>query len=309
MIVPNCLRRGDLVGIIAPASPPCLSDLQQGVTFLQSLDLYVQLGKRIDKEYGYLAGEDAERLLDFHEMIADPNIKAIIFARGGYGTGRFIDRLDYELIRKNPKVIWGYSDITYLHTAISQRSGLVTFHGPMVESDMAKDEVDEQTKRLFKQLFAPSSVYYSENISPIDVIVKGEVTGQLVGGNLTLLVSTLGTPYEVDTKGKILLIEDINEEPYRVDGMLNQLRLAGKLSGAAGIIVGDFAKATPKREPSLSLQEVFAHYFRTLSIPVMTGFKIGHCLPHIAVPLAVQAKMNTVNKTLIVQPGVKCARG
>lgn len=305
MIIPNHLQRGDLVGIIAPAGSPRKGDLLQGMTFLDELGLKVQLGKHIENTYGYLAGTDEERLTDFHEMIANPNIKAIFCARGGYGTGRFADEIDYELIRNHPKIIWGYSDITYLHTAIRQRSGLVTFHGPMIESDMAKSNVDERTKQLFQQLFAPTSVYYSNAISPLKILVTGEASGQLVGGNLTLITSTLGTPFEIDTKNNILLLEDIDEEPYRVDGMLNQLRLAGKLTEAAGIIVGDFAKAAPKSQPSLSLQEVLSHYLGPLRCPVMTGFKMGHCSPHIAVPFGVEAKMNTEKGTLIVQPGVK----
>jgi len=304
MIVPNRLQTGDLVSVIAPASPPCLENLQQGLVFLKSIGLRVQLGKQIDQEHGYLAGTDAERLADFHEAVANPEVKAIFFARGGYGTGRFVSDLDYELIRRNPKIIWGYSDITYLHTAIRQMSQLITFHGPMIESDMAKSNVDERTKEMFQQLFTSQSIYYSESISALKVLVPGEASGEVVGGNLTILTSTFGTCFEIDLKDKIVLIEDIGEEPYRVDAMLNQWKLAGKLSEIAGIMVGNFSKATPSRKPSFELGEVFQHYLSTLACPVMTGFQIGHCTPHIAVPFGVQATMNTKRKTVMIDPGV-----
>src|SRR5699024_2980688 len=238
-------------------------------------------------------------------MIADDSIKAIIFARGGYGTARIADKIDYQLIRQNPKIIWGYSDITYLHTAIRQRTGLTTFHGPMPASDVADTDFDEVSASMFRQLFEPAALYYAGNISPLNVIVPGEACAELVGGNLSLLISTLGTPYEIDTHGKMLLLEDIGEEPYRVDSMLNQLRLAGKLDAAAGIVIGDFAEADPPEgKPSISLDQVFYDYFYSLPCPVMSGFKIGHCFPHFCVPLGDTAVINTTDKTLTVEAGM-----
>lgn len=304
MMIPKRLHKGDLVGVIAPASPPCIDRLQRGVLFLQELGLRVQLGKHIDCIYGYLAGTDAQRLADFHDMISNRAIKGIFFARGGYGSGRFAADIDYDLIRDNPKIIWGYSDITYLHTAIRQKSRLVTFHGPMMESDIGKDDIDERTKHMFQQLFAPRSIYYTEKISPLNILVHGEVTGALVGGNLSLLTSTFGTPFEIDVKDKIVMLEEIREEPYRVDAMLNQWKLAGKLSEMAGMMIGDFAQADPTRAPSLSLQEVLQHYSSEVNGPVMTGFQIGHCFPHIAIPFGVQAKISTKEKNVIIDPGV-----
>lgn len=304
MIFPKRLKKGDLVGVIAPAGPPNMTDLNRGLLMFQQLGLQVRLGKHIDSIYGYLAGRDQERLSDFHEMVQDPEIKGIFFAKGGYGTGRFAAQIDYDLIRKNPKVIWGYSDITYLHTAIRKKSHLVTFHGPMIESDLSESDIKDETLHMFQQVFAKTCVFYSEQIAPLKVLVEGEATGELVGGNLSLLISTLGTPFEIDVTGKILLIEDVKEEPYRVDGMLNQLAQSGKLSDVAGVMIGDFAKSVPTRDPSLSLEEVFGHYFNELDCPVMQGFKIGHCSPHIAVPLGVQAKMDTKRKTVMIEPGV-----
>lgn len=305
MLLPKKLRKGDTIGIIAPASPPDMKSLQQAIPFFAKLGLNVKLGKFIDKTYGYLAGTDEQRLTDLHDMIADKEVKAIVFARGGYGTGRIAASIDYELIKVNPKIIWGYSDITYLHTAIRQKTGLVTFHGPMPASDIADPNFDEISSSSFFQLFKPITRVYDERISPLDVLVEGEGTGALVGGNLSLITSTLGTEFEIETDGKILCLEDIGETPYRIDSMLNQLKLAGKLDQLSGVVVGDFAQADPKDKPSLTLKEVFEYYLGDLHCPVMSGFKIGHCFPNFAVPLGTEATLNTVDKTLTICPGVQ----
>jgi muramoyltetrapeptide carboxypeptidase len=304
MLLPKALQKGDTIGVIAPASPPDTKRLQQAIPFFESMGLRVKLGRNIDKVYGYLAGTDEERLTDFHDMIADDEVRAIIFARGGYGTGRIASAIDYDLIANHPKIIWGYSDITYLHTAIRQKTGLITFHGPMLASDIADPKFDPLSAQLFRQLWEPTALRYDEAFSELEVLVSGKVSGPLVGGNLALLTSTLGTNFEIDTSGKILLLEDIGEVPYQVDSMLNQLKLAGKLAEAAGIVVGDFADAEPKQKPSLTMDEVFQHYLGDLTCPVMTGFKIGHCYPHFAVPLGVNALLDTSDKSLSVMPGV-----
>ncbi len=304
MLCPTALQIGDTIGVIAPASPPDTKHLEKAIPFFTNLGLRVKLGKNINEEYGYLAGTDKERLADLHDMLADEEVKAIIFACGGYGTARLASSIDYDFIAENPKIIWGYSDITYLHTAIRQKTGLVTFHGPMLASDVGKADFSSISGTSFKQLFKPTPLQYDESISSLEVLTEGEATGQLIGGNLTLLTSTLGTAYEIDTTGKILLMEDTDEEPYRVDSMLNQLRLAGKLDLAAGIVVADFAKAEPKRKPSLCLADVFQHYLSDLSCPVIKGFKIGHCSPHFAVPLGAEATLRTKDKTLSITPGV-----
>ncbi|MBY7144710.1 LD-carboxypeptidase [Virgibacillus sp. NKC19-3] len=301
---PVRLQRGDTIGVVAPAGPPNLEKLKRATPFFENMGLHVEWGRHIDNVHGYLAGTDAQRVQDMHEMIADTRIKAIIFARGGYGTARIAADLDYALIKRHPKIIWGYSDITYLHTAIRQICGLITFHGPMLASDIAEEDFDTLSALMFKQLFEPMKLMYSEKISPLQVLTSGRAEGELVGGNLSLLVSSIGTPYEIHTKGKILLLEDIGEEPYRVDGMLNQLKLAGKLEDVAGIVIGDFAEAEPESEESLTLEQVFRDYFCPLEIPVMSGFKIGHCLPHFAVPLGAPAILTTADKTLCIESGV-----
>lgn len=303
---PLRLKKGDTIGVIAPSSPPNLGNLHTSLSFIEELGLNIKMGKYVENVYGYLAGTDEERLSDLHAMLKDPEVKGIIFAGGGYGAGRIADRIDYQLMAEQPKILWGYSDITYLHTTIGQFANVVTFHGPMLASDVGKDTFHELSARMFDQLFEPIELHYTEEIAPLHTIVGGVAQGELVGGNLSLLVSALGSKYEIDTRGKLLLIEDVSEEPYKVDSMLNQLRLAGKLNEAAGIVVGDFSKAEPdKRKVTLTLEDVLQHYLGDLGKPVVSGFKIGHCQPHFAVPLGVEARLDGDAKTLTILPGVQ----
>lgn len=304
LIKPERLKKGDTVGIIAPASPPNKENLERGLKFLKDFGLNYKLGKSLYKEYGYLAGSDEERLTDLHEMFLDDQVKGIICAGGGYGTARIASAIDYKVISRNPKIFWGYSDITFLHTAIRQQAGLVTFHGPMIASDIGKEDANLISKDQYKQLFHPAELNYTNDISVLDEMVAGTAEGILIGGNLSLLSSTMGTKFEIDTAGKILLIEDINEEPRAVDRMLNQLYMAGKLQDAAGILVGDFNNCVPERELSLSLEEVLDHYIKLAGRPAMKGFNMGHCSPHIAVPFGTHARLDTSSKTLIVESGI-----
>jgi muramoyltetrapeptide carboxypeptidase len=306
IVKPAAIKPGDTVGVVAPAGWSEREKALQAEAFFTEMGLRVAFGQSLDRKRGYLAGTDEERTDELHSMFSDSQIRAIFCARGGYGTARIADRLDYDLIAANPKIFWGYSDITFLHTAIYQKTGLVTFHGPMLASDLADDPIPSSTKDGFLQLFQPLKRTYSDQTGrPFNVLVEGAVSGKLVGGNLTLIASTLGTPYEIDTKDKLLLIEEIDEEPYRVDRMLNQLRLAGKFSDAAGIVLGDFCNCVPsKRVESLSLEEIFVDHILSSGTPAIMGLNIGHCSPHFAVPLGVNATFNTANRTLAIEAGV-----
>lgn len=304
MIYPSRLRKGDTVGIISPASPPDEQKIKRGITIIEKLGLKVTFGKHTFKKNNYLAGTDDERLADFHDMIKNKDIKAIIFSRGGYGSARIADKLDYTLIKNNPKIIWGYSDITYLHTAIRQNSHLITFHGPMIIT-IGKNKSHFRTKQTFDQLFKKRHIVYDESISPLHVINEGTATGQIVGGNLSVIMSTLGTPYEIDLYNKILLIEDVDEPLYKIDSMLNQLMKMKKLIHVRGIIVGDFKLRKKEQGLKVELNRLLTHYLKRLNVPIMTGFKIGHCEPNIAIPLGTKASFATRTKTLIVKSGIK----
>lgn len=304
--LPKRLKKGDTIGIISPSSPPNLENLEKALPFLEELGLKAKLGKSVKAKYGYLAGDDDARLADLHDMFEDPEVAGIICAGGGYGAARYADRIDYAMIKENPKVFWGYSDITFLHTAIGQFSELVTFHGPMLASDVGKETFHERSARMFGQLFEPFELFYSEEISELTTLSGGVAEGELVGGNLSLIRSAIGTKSELDVAGKILLIEDIDETPYQVDELLNHLRMARKLEQVAGIVVGDFKNADPKKpEESLSLDHVLGHYLGNLNVPVVKGFKIGHCEPHFSVPLGAKARLDADNKTLTILPGVE----
>lgn len=305
-IIPKRIQRGDTVAVIAPSSPPNLENLKRALPFLEELGLKVKMGKSVERVHGYLAGTDEERLADLHEALQDPEVKGIICAGGGFGAARYAEQINTEFMTKHPKILWGYSDITILHTVFGKFSNSVTFHGPMLASDVGTDNFHELSRRQFNQLFEPIELQYTEEIAPLTTLTGGIATGEIVGGNLSLLVNSLGTSYEIDTKGKLLLVEDVDEEPYRVDGLLNQLRQAGKLKDAAGIVVGDFARAEPvKRKVSLTLDEVIQHYLGNLEKPVVSGFKIGHCEPHFAIPLGVDAVLDADAKTLTLQAGVE----
>ncbi|ASB89962.1 LD-carboxypeptidase [Bacillus sonorensis] len=304
-IAPQKLKTGDTVGVIAPASPPVAEKLDAAVQYLKKLGLRVKIGRASGKKHGYLAGTDEERLRDFHDMFQDPSVKAVICACGGYGTGRIAEKIDFDVIKSHPKIFWGYSDITFLHMAIQKRTNLITFHGPMLSSDIGKEDVHPLTKQSFQQLFQKMSLTLTEDVSPLEAVVKGKAKGELIGGNLALLVTTLGTPFEIDTRGKLLFIEDIDEEPYKIDRMLNHLKMAGKLSDAAGILLCDFHDCIPKkRSESLTLKEIIEDYIVPEGKPALSGFQIGHSSPNIAIPIGAEGMLDTEKKQLMIEPGV-----
>ncbi|WP_369903608.1 LD-carboxypeptidase [Bacillus manliponensis] len=299
MQIPASLRNSDTVMIIAPAGPPMQSHIITAKQKLEKLGLSVILGKSVQATHGYLAGDDSIRLHDLHEAFCNPNVKAIFCARGGYGSGRLLDYIDYDLIQSNPKIFWGYSDITALHIAFGQHGNLVTFHGPMME-ELGK-ELDSLSLSSFEQLFHP----YSMIIRAEECIsnVYPSITAPLTGGNLSVITSTLGTPYEIDTSGKILLLEDIGEEPYRIDRMLNQLRLAGKFSHCRGIFFTSCYKCTSSK-PSLSLQHMLYDYIVPYNIPILIGAPIGHVKPNIGIPLHVPVTLHSQKKTMTIPTGI-----
>lgn len=302
IIKPNRLRAGDTIGVIAPASWPNREKALKAEEFFKQFGCKVEFGRSLDRVHGYLAGTDQERIDEIHHMFADQKIKAIFCVCGGYGTARIASQLDYDLIRSNPKVFWGYSDITFLLLSIFQKTGLVTFHGPMLSSDLGADQVHPLTKETYNQVFQPTSLTYTEQLSPLTTLVEGKAEGPFVGGNLTLLVSTLGTPFEIDTRDKLLFIEEVDEEPYRIDRMLNQLKMAGKFEDAAGILLCDFHQCVPnKRKLSLSLKEIIVDHIVSSGKPTLSGFTIGHCSPNLAIPIGVNAMIDTHSKTLTIQ--------
>jgi len=265
MVYPTPLKPGDTVAIVATSGPCDPVRLAKGVAVLESLGLHCRVTESCYARLGFLAGADALRLNDLHAAFADRAVKGIIAARGGYGVQRLLPGLDVKLIKRNPKVFAGYSDVTALHIVLNQVCKLVTFHAPMPVSDFGGDDVDAGTLSAFKIIM---EVLHPTPHPP------------LTGGNLTVITSTLGTPYEIDTRNKILFLEEINEDLYRIDRMLLQLKYAGKLTAAAGIVLGNF---TPHRTRDLSPS--ITDIIKPPGIPFITDFPCGHCSPTLTLPL------------------------
>lgn len=297
MIKPKALKQGDIIGLIAPASPvKTPMGVQRAAAKLKEAGYRVVLGESCSQVYGYLAGRDDVRAQDVNRMFLDPNINAVFCVRGGYGSPRILDLLDYEAIRRHPKLFLGYSDITAMHIAFQELCGLVTFHGPMPASDMIFDEYNTFTQTSFLRAVTatvPLGKLESPFRQPCAALVGGKAKGILCGGNLSLIVGSLGTPYEIDTRGKILLLEDIGEKTYRIDSKLNQLRLSGKLSEAAGILLGDFTDCPIDDEDfGLSLAQIYADLIAPVQKPTISHFKAGHGKNKITVPLGVLCELD-----------------
>lgn len=291
-IKPKRLCLGDTIGVVAPASSGDLELTMAGIRWLRTQGFQVQLGKTVEQTVGFLAGTDADRAADINTMFASPLIDGIFCLRGGYGTMRLLELLDYECIRTHPKVFLGYSDITALHNSIGQRTGLVTFHGPMVASDMGKGLSDYTWDYFLRAVMANKPLGLINNpplLPPPVFITSGTAQGYLTGGNLSLIVSTLGTPYEIDTRGKILCLEEVGEAPYRIDRMLTQLLLAGKLQETAGIVIAVCADCDQDDPPNFTLEEVLRERLGELNKPVLYNLYFGHTEEKATLPLGVKA--------------------
>jgi muramoyltetrapeptide carboxypeptidase len=295
--MPDRLQPGDTVGLIAPGSSISEEGIVKAIRQIESLGLKVKVGKRLRAINGFLAGTDRQRIDDIHAMFADPTVKAVWCVRGGYGCGRLLPLLDYKMIKRNPKVLIGYSDITALTTAITRQTGLVTFHGPVGSSDFT----DFTSMHLKAALLAGNSWAPIERppVSPEGtayesyVIRGGTAEGALWGGNLSLLAAASGTDFAPPIKGSLLFIEDIGEDPYKLDRMLTQLRQSWNLSSAAGILLGIFkgCEADPD-DRSLTLRETLTGRFEDLGVPVAYGFPIGHIKDMCTLPIGLKARVS-----------------
>ena len=279
---------GARVALLGPSSHIGEGKLERCVRAAESLGLVPVVYESADARRGYLSGPDALRAADLNAAFADQTIDGIWPTRGGYGAHRLLPLLDFDSIRANPKFFGGYSDITALLTAITQDCGFVTYHCPMAGADAFENQ-DEYTIARVKALFlGEKGNYANPEGRPPGKLNGGRADGPLCGGNLSLLAASVGTPWEIDTKGKILFIEDVNEQPYRVDAFLTQLRNAGKLDGCVGILVGQFTEcAAEKPEQSLTLDEVFEDFLAPTGKPVITNVVCGHCVPSMSLPMGV----------------------
>lgn len=289
------LKIGGTIGIISPASPLEKDKIEKGISFLKDLGYNILEGDHIYERQGYLAGSDKDRALDLNNMFKNKDVDMILCIRGGYGANRILPLIDFDLIRKNPKIFIGFSDITSLSNAIYKKAGLVTFHGPMLNSDF-----DPVSLSSFRECLAygikPYIIENTENKFGVKLELIGNLgaaQGKLLGGNLALIVSLMGTPYDIDFKDNIIFMEDIGEEPYRIDRMLTSLELSGKLSDAAGFVLGQFTNCSlPNYEKSLTLEQIIEDKILSLNKPTIVNFQSGHSYPKLTLPIGAKVRIN-----------------
>jgi len=297
-IKPPILRPGDTIGIAAPASPFDREAFEKGVGTLESLGFNVRIPEEIFKREGYHAGSDAERAELLMELFGDDTVQAILCARGGFGSMKLLPLLDFETIKRHPKIFVGYSDITTLLLAIHQQCNMVTFHGPMVTS--LADGSENTTAALTNAVSSlnPLVVTPSEPV----IICPGKAAGVVTGGNLTTLIHLLGTPYEPDLEGRLLFLEDRGEAPYRIDRMLSQLHLGGHLDSVSGVALGCFEDCGAMEE----VQYIVKTAFEDTQIPILGGFDMGHGKENTTLPIGLEADLDTQDGSLrFTEPAVQ----
>jgi muramoyltetrapeptide carboxypeptidase len=290
---PAALKAGDTIAFAAPAGPAELPKLKAYAAELEKAGYKVLIPDGIDeRKAAYLAGTDEERAAELNALIRDPRVRAIFPVRGGFGLTRIIDRVDYAALRKDPKIITGYSDLTALHLAVAGQARVVTFHSPLVMHNLwqvGKPEhafaAESFRRALFADRYPKGQAGYTIPVpadTPPVKLVGGTARGRLWGGNLSLITATLGTPYALQPKGAVLFVEDVNEAPYRVDRMLSHLRLAGVLDAVAGVVVGSFTTKDPAE--AAEVDRVLREYFGALKVPVVMRFPVGHVPPNATLP-------------------------
>jgi muramoyltetrapeptide carboxypeptidase len=316
LTLPQRLHPGDTIGLIAPASaPPDPKSIDKAVTAIEKMGFQVKLARNVRKRWGFLAGSDRDRAADIMQMFADREVHGILCVRGGYGTARLLDLLDYRVVRKNPKIFAGYSDITALHCAFMQEANLLTFHSPMATSDFIKDRYPRFSYDSFLAMMTQPKPYGSirrgYKDKTVSILRRGKVSGELIGGNICILCTMIGTRFQPSFRKKILFIEDIGEEPFKYDRMLTHLLNVGLLQQVAGVAVGintDCAdpKAKTAKEYRQTLEDVFRDRLLPLKVPVVIGLPFGHVPHNATLPVGGRATLDALNGDLILtSPAVK----
>ena len=313
---PKALRNGDKVAVIAPSSATDLQSVQKGEQKLRAMGLNPVMFPTCYTNYGHLSAPDIQRAKDVNDAFEDESIRGIICLRGGYGSTRILNMLDYEMIAANPKVFVGFSDITALHIVFNQICHMTTFHGPMATSNFAKFnnntvKFESYTyENMRKNIFTtePLGEHKNPNEEPLTSMYNGSAEGELIGGNLTLLVSTLGSKYELDTRNKILFIEDVNEPTYKIDRMLTTLALAGKFEQCAGVLFGIFTDCEREQKGyggfDLTLEEIINNTVVPFKKPIISNFKAGHSFPQTTLPFGTMVKIDAdLNKIVFIECG------
>ncbi len=300
MIYPKKLNRGDTVGIICPSSPITEERKAQCVSALESLGYKVKAADNLTHNHGgYMAGSGRERGMWINRMFADPEVDAIFCVRGGDGGSRCMEYIDLDIVRNNPKIFVGYSDITSMHMYFNQKAGLVTFHGPMVSSNIV-DKFDEETSAAFFSALCGEDHYDFVNPAgiPVKVMKEGKAAGPVIGGNLSLISAAMGTPYEMDSKGKIVFIEEVSESITKIEKWMYHLKNAGKFKDCAGILLGQFTDITNSDMPEYTVIDCISEILADVSVPVMYNLQSGHGEKIITVPFGTNCTMDTESGTL-----------
>lgn len=309
MIKAKKLEKGNTIGVISPSSPSYnQSEIVRGQETLESWGYKVVLSKNLNKTKGLVAASEEDRAYDINEMFRRDDIDAVFVSQGGYGAAQLISKIDFDAINKNPKILTGFSDITSLHLAINKFSDVVTFHGPGMSRFNAEELTDYTKEYFFKAISEVEpigEIRLADEKKWINAIGKGVCEAPILGGNITLICASLGTPYEINTVGKILLIEELDTEPWVIDHMLSHLRNAGKLDKLAGIVVGECLNCEPKKlDPGYfcdtSLEDVLDYYIKPLNIPSLYGLPLGHTKDLATIPMGVMARLDGDSKKLII---------
>lgn len=288
LIKPPALRQGDKIGLIAPASSFSRDGFMVGCDRLRQMGYEPVYSQNIFDRDIYFAGTAERRTQELHDYWRRDDVAAMICVRGGYGSNYLLEKLDYSLFAARPKILLGCSDITSLLTAIHDRTGLIGFHGPMVAKDIADGTFDEASWKNALQ----GAETWSVQTTGVEALRSGKASGHLYGGCLSMLAASLGTPFEVQTEGSILFIEDIAEKPFRIDRMLMQLRLAGKLDGVRGFVFGEMLDCAPPQGETYTLQQVIMRLLAPYNVPIVYGLKSGHVSGgNITLPIGVQAEL------------------
>ena len=312
MIFPEPLKKGDNVFLFCPSSPIIPEeDIEKCKKVIIDLGFNPVIGKSLYENYGgYMAGKAEIRIEDLHEAFSRKDIKGIFCVKGGYSASQLLDKIDYELIKNNPKVFVGYSDVTNLHIVFNQKCNLGTYHGPMVKSNMIND-FNEYTKTSFFEAMEKNETKYEEPENmPLSILTEGNtpsenISGVLTGGNMAIIVTTLGTQYEIDTKGKILFLEDVDEEIGSLNRMLTHLKYAGKLSDCKAVVFGNFVvckNTYTKENQHYELLELLKDFFADYDKPVIYGMESGHKKPYMfTLPLGAKCSINLQNKEILFE--------
>ena len=304
MPTPNSLYPGARVALLCASSTVPENRLEPSIAAVKALGLEPVVYPTCchANRYGNFAADDAQRAKDLQDAFADPSIQGILCIRGGYGAHRLMPFLNWRDIARHPKVFCGYSDVTALHIALNQDCRMVTYHTPMPSTEYYEPLDDFTMHYLRRALFGALSgpMPLGETVT---ALCPGTARGPLCGGNLSLICDSLGTPWEIDTRGKLLFLEDVGEKPYRIDAMLTQLRNAGKFDDCAGVLLGYWTDCPPEYpERTLEIPQILREVVLPAGMPVLSGLACGHCLPTMSLPLGGTVVMDADNKTLEVLP-------